>query len=57
MDKRLVIGILVSGIADSFSIQTCRGVMNASRDKGIDIVIFPGKYINRKLVVTQIMCK
>lgn len=42
-----VIGILVAGIADTFSIQTCRGVMKAAQDKDINLVIIPGKYIYR----------
>lgn len=49
MDKRKVIGILVGGIADDFTVQTCRGAMRAAREKNVDVVILPGKYIERNL--------
>lgn len=50
MEKRKVIGMLVSGIADDFTIQTCRGVMRAAQNRAVDIVIIPGKYIERNLI-------
>ena len=37
MDKRKVIGILVGGIADDFTVQTCRGAMRAAREKNVDV--------------------
>ena len=49
MGKRRVIGLLVGGIADDFTVQTCRGVMKAAQGKNVDIVIIPGKYIGRDL--------
>ncbi|MGO5308180.1 diguanylate cyclase domain-containing protein [Agathobacter sp. LCP21S3_B2] len=49
MKKRAVVGVLVAGIADNFTVQTCRGVIQAARDKDIDVVIMPGKYIERDL--------
>ena len=50
MEKRKVIGMLVSGIADDFTVQTCRGVMRAAQNRAVDIVIIPGKYIERNLI-------
>lgn len=49
MKKRVVVGVLVAGIADNFTVQTCRGVIQAAKDKDIDVVIMPGKYIERDL--------
>lgn len=49
MKKRAVVGVLVAGIADNFTVQTCRGVIQAAKDKDIDVVIMPGKYIERDL--------
>lgn len=49
MEKRKVIGVLVSGISDDFTVQTCRGVIKAAQDKNVDIVIIPGKYIGRDI--------
>ena len=47
--KEKVIGLLVSGITDTFSIQLIRGVMRAAKARGISVVIFPGKYLDRDL--------
>lgn len=49
MGRRLTIGLLVSGISDSFTIDVCRGVMRAARERDVKLVIFPGKYIDRDL--------
>ena len=49
MHKRTVIGVLVAGIADNFTVQTCRGVMKKAKECDVDIVIMPGKYIDRDL--------
>lgn len=53
MGKRRVIGVLVGGIADDFTVQTCRGVMKAAQGKDVDIVIIPGKYIGRDIKETK----
>jgi diguanylate cyclase (GGDEF)-like protein len=47
--KRKLIGLLVSGITDIFSAQLIRGVMRAAKVRGVDVVIFPGKYLDRDL--------
>ncbi|MCR4616697.1 MAG: GGDEF domain-containing protein [Lachnospiraceae bacterium] len=47
--KRKIIGLLVSGITDTFSIQLIRGVVRAAKVRGLDVVIFPGKYLDRDL--------
>lgn len=49
MGKKKVIGVLVSGIGDDFTVQTCRGVMQAARQKDVNVVIIPGKYIKRNV--------
>lgn len=49
MEKRKVIGVLVGGIADDFTVQTCRGVMREAQNREVDVVVIPGKYINRNL--------
>lgn len=48
-EKRKVIGVLVAGIADNFTVHTCRGVIREVKNRDIDIVIMPGKYIYRDL--------
>lgn len=47
MSRRLTIGLLVSGIADTFTVAVCRGAMRAAKEKDIKLVIFPGKYLDR----------
>lgn len=49
MEKRKVIGVLVGGIADDFTVQTCRGVMCEAQNQEVDVVVIPGKYIKRNL--------
>lgn len=48
-EKRKVIGLLVSGITDTFSIQLIRGVMRAADNRGLDLIVIPGKYLDRDL--------
>lgn len=45
--SKKIIGVLVSGIADTFTVQTCQGVIKAAENKNIQLVIIPGKYIFR----------
>lgn len=47
--RRMTVGILVSGIMDDFTKLICRGVMRAAKQLDVNIVTFPGKYINRDL--------
>ena len=47
--RRLTIGILVSGIMDEFSKLTCRGVMQMAKQLDVNVVVLPGKYLNRDL--------
>lgn len=47
--KRLTIGILVSGIVDDAVIELCQGAMRASKGKNVNIVVLPGKYLDRDL--------
>lgn len=43
------IGLLVSGIMDQFTESLCRGAMKACRNNDVDLMVFPGKYIDRDL--------
>lgn len=45
--RRLTIGVFVSGITDDFSILMCRGILQMAKQFDVDIVVFPGKYLNR----------
>lgn len=47
--KRLTIGILVSGIVDDAAIAICQGVVRAAGQTDVNIVVFPGKYLDRDL--------
>lgn len=43
------IGLLVSGITDSFTVPVCKGAMKAADESGVRLVIIPGKYLDRDL--------
>lgn len=43
------IGLLVSGIMDPFTEALCRGAVEICRNSGLDLVVFPGKYLDRDL--------
>ncbi len=45
--KRITIGILVSGIMDDFTRMICKGAMRAAKRHNVDLVIFPAKYVDR----------
>lgn len=47
--KRPVIGLLVSGITEHFIISICKGVMHAAKEADVNLVVLPGKYIDRDL--------
>lgn len=48
-DTKKILGILVSGIMDDFTVSVCRGSVLRARELGMQPVVFPGKYINRDL--------
>lgn len=48
-EKRLTIGLLVSGILDSFTESICRGVMQAAKMADANLVVLSGKYLDRDL--------
>ncbi len=48
-EKRKTIGLLVSGVTDTFSIQLIRGAMRAAEKNGVDLIVMPGKYLDRDL--------
>lgn len=45
--RKITIGVLVSGIMDDFTKMICKGVMKAAKRKNVNLVIFPAKYIDR----------
>lgn len=47
--KQLTIGILVSGIVDDAVVELCQGAMRAAKETNINIVVLPGKYLDRDL--------
>ncbi|WP_281086557.1 hypothetical protein [Eubacterium ruminantium] len=49
MDKTKKIGLLVSGIMDQFTESLCRGAIEASKVEGSNLIVFPGKYLDRDL--------
>ncbi|MDE5864540.1 MAG: GGDEF domain-containing protein [Lachnospiraceae bacterium] len=46
---RITIGLLVSGIVDSYTEYICRGTMRAAKKADVNLIVIPGKYINRDL--------
>ena len=51
--KRLTIGVLAGGILDDFTKVVCRGILRAAKRLNIDVVVFPGKYLDRDLSDNQ----
>lgn len=47
--RRKTIGILVGGIMDDFTKLICRGAMQMAKQLDVNLVVFPGKYLNRDL--------
>ena len=47
--KKLTIGILVSGIVDDAAVELCQGAMRAAKGENVNIVVLPGKYLDRDL--------
>lgn len=45
-EPRLKIGLLVSHLDDAFDDAVCEGAMIAAKQKNVDLVIFPGRYID-----------
>lgn len=43
------IGLLVSGIMDQFTESLCKGAIKECRMKGDNLIVFPGKYLDRDL--------
>lgn len=46
-NKIFTIGLVVSGIMDTFTVAVCRGVIKAAQEAGVKLIIFPGKYLDR----------
>ncbi len=49
MEKKLTVGLLVGGILDQLTIAVAKGAMRVAEQKGINLIIIPGKYIERDL--------
>ncbi|MCD8012920.1 MAG: GGDEF domain-containing protein [Lachnospiraceae bacterium] len=47
--KKLTIGVLVSGILDDFTRHICNGIMAEASEQNVNVLIFPGKYLDRDL--------
>lgn len=47
--KKMTIGLLVSGIMDDYTEYICKGVRRAAKEEHADVIVFPGKYIDRDL--------
>lgn len=47
--ERVTIGLLVSGIMDDYTEHICKGVRRAAKEENADVIVFPGKYIDRDL--------
>lgn len=45
--KKVTVGVLVSGIMDDFTRVICKGVMKAAKKRNVNLVIFPAKYLDR----------
>ena len=52
-NKRIRIGVLVSGILDNVTQTVCKGVKRAAKQLDVDIMVFPGKYLDRDLSDNQ----
>ena len=48
-ENRLTVGLFIGDIADDFSRGVCKGAMQAAEELDVNMVIFPGKYIDRNL--------
>lgn len=47
--KRLTVGLFIGDVADDFSRGICKGAMQAAEELDVNMIIFPGKYIDRNL--------
>ncbi len=47
MDRKYHIGLLVSNLDDDFCGGICRGALSAAAEAGVDLFLFPGKYLGR----------
>lgn len=45
--KKVTVGVLVSGIMDDFTEIICKGVIKAAKRRDVNLVIFPAKYVDR----------
>lgn len=48
-EKRFTVGVLVSGIMDEVTRCVCNGVLQKAKQADVNVVIFPGKYLERDL--------
>lgn len=48
-DTRFTVGVFVGGIADEVTRSVCKGVFQEARNLDVNVVVFPGKYLERDL--------
>lgn len=51
--ERYTVGVLASGIMDEFTRGVCKGVFQAARQYDMNVVVIPGKYLERDLSDNQ----
>ncbi len=52
--KRKTIGVLVGGITDDFTRLLCHGVIERAKTLDVNIVVIPGKFLDRDAQKRQI---
>ncbi len=51
--KKITVGVLVSGIMDDFTRIICKGAVRAAKRRGVNLVVFPAKYVDRDVSDTR----
>lgn len=54
--RKRTIGLLVSGIMDDYTAAICKGVNRAARKQNVNVIVFPGKYVDRDLSDNRELC-
>ena len=47
MAKKGTIGVLISGLFGDYVQNFCKGIQKAATENNLNLIIIPGKYINR----------
>ena len=56
-NKTLTIAILVGGIIDDFTKTVCDGACSEAAARGVNVVIFPGKYLKNLKKLLEVTWK